>query len=381
MQSQSITASFPTVSVAHRPMANEIVPAERADARAVLAQVADAYARQSVFDDFLSRKAENTIRAQRADLETFSEFLYTAEWPNPPDGATLQIDAAAWQGVTHGLVTAFRNWQLQRGYAVATVNRQLATVRKYCKLAFTAGVIDETTHALITTVQGYAGKDAMRMDERRQESGVATRMSNKKAEHISITDEQAEELKNRPRTPQGRRDRLMMCLLLDHGLRVGEVARLKVSDFDLQAGELVFYRPKVDRTQRHKLTADTLRAVQAWIDSGDCPVFDDAPLLRGSRKSGELTEAGMTERSISARVRTLGIPLGFFYMGPHVTDGGKEKDIQKGTLSAHDCRHYWATRWAGKVDIFRLQEAGGWASLAMPRRYTEWAAIANEGMA
>ena len=50
-------------------------------------------------------------------------------------------------------------------------------------------------------------------------------------------------------------------------------------------------------------------------------------------------------------------------------------------LSAHDCRHYWAARWTGKIDPFRLQEAGGWASLAMPRRYAEAAEIANEGMA
>jgi len=50
-------------------------------------------------------------------------------------------------------------------------------------------------------------------------------------------------------------------------------------------------------------------------------------------------------------------------------------------LSPHDCRHYWATQWAGKVDVLRLQEAGGWNSLAMPRRYVERARNVNEGMA
>jgi integrase len=39
---------------------------------------------------------------------------------------------------------------------------------------------------------------------------------------------------------------LLMCLLLDHGLRVGEVVRLQVADVDLKAGELRFYRPKVE---------------------------------------------------------------------------------------------------------------------------------------
>jgi len=33
------------------------------------------------------------------------------------------------------------------------------------------------------------------------------------------------------------------------------------------------------------------------------------------------------------------------------------------------------------VDVIRLQEAGGWASLAMPRGYIEDSDIAHEGMA
>jgi integrase len=50
-------------------------------------------------------------------------------------------------------------------------------------------------------------------------------------------------------------------------------------------------------------------------------------------------------------------------------------------LSPHDCRHYWATDAARSgTDPFRLQEAGGWASLAMPRRYVEAAEIANKGV-
>ena len=379
---------FPSLAVTsrNRPMVNEIVPAHDDDGRAALAQIADAYARQDVFDDYLSRKAENTRNAQRADLDKFSEFLAIAAWPNPPSGEELQTSPAAWQRVTHGIVTAFRNWQLQQGYATATVNRRLSTVRKYCKLAFAAGVIDETTNALIVTVQGYSGKDAQRIDERREDAGTPTRTGDKKAEHVSITDDQADALKRQPDTPQGRRDALLMCILLDLGLRVGEVARLRVRDLDLHAGTLFVHRPKVGKTQTHKLPADTLRAAHAWVDSGDCPVFEDAPLLRSSRRGGALGDAGMTERSISKRVRDLGVEVGHYRDHLHVTAGGKRKYRKVGTLSAHDCRHYWTTFWAKRQKdlprgIFTLQEAGGWSSLAMPRRYTEQAQIANEGMA
>ena len=61
----------------------------------------------------------------------------------------------------------------------------------------------------------------------------------------------------------------------------------------------------------------------------------------------------MSERSITDRVRVLGEQVGL--------EG----------LCAHDCRHYWATYWADKVDVLRLQEAGGWSVSAMPRRYVK----------
>ena len=209
---------------------------------------------------------------------------------------------------------------------------------------------------------GYHGRGAKEVDQKRPQR----RTGYKKAQHTPISDAQAKALKSQPDTSQGRRDTLMMCLLLDHGLRVGEVILLEVSHFDLRAGTLKFYRPKVDKAQTHKLTADTLRALRAWMDSGDCaPV---GPVLRGSRKGGKLTAAGMTSVGVGKRVQQLGQQIG-------ITN-----------LSPHDCRHYWATYWAKRADLlpkglFTLQESGGWRSLAMPRRYVEDSAIANEGMA
>ena len=88
--------------------------------------------------------------------------------------------------------------------------------------------------------------------------------------------------------------------------------------------------------------------------------FENPKVLRGSRKGGALHGA-MGIRSIQSRVRLLG------------------EDIGLKQLSPHDLRHYWASAAiAGGTDILALQEAGGWASLAMPRRYVERARIANE---
>lgn len=333
---------------------------QTSNALALAGQVADHHAAQQVFADYASRKATNTVRAQRADLGAFADYLAAVGVPSDADD--LQTVPDAWQGITWGIVEGFVKWQLQNGHAVASINRRLSTVKTYAKLAAKVGTIDDRQYRLICLVSGYADKEAKRIDEKRP----VTRIGDKKAQHVPISDEQAKQLKTHPDTPQGRRDAVLMCLLLDHGLRASEVAALTVTNIDLRKGMLdSFYRPKVDLTQNNKLSADTLRALQAWFRSGDAPAL--GPLLRGSRKGGHLTEAGMSTTSISERVRTL----------------GKEMGIDN--LSAHDCRHYWATYWAQRVHqlpkgIMTLQEAGGWKSLSMPRRYVEWAAVANEGM-
>lgn len=94
-----------------------------------------------------------------------------------------------------------------------------------------------------------------------------------------------------------------MHLLLDHGLRAGEVTLLKVGDVNLSEKTLTFYRPKVDKTQTLELTTGTWRALKVWFTAGDAPLAAEAPLLRGSRKGGALAEEGMSERAITDRVR------------------------------------------------------------------------------
>lgn len=316
-------------------------------------QMANHYAALNAFSDYRNRKADNTLAAQDADLATFADFL--AGVGVDVTGAGLAADPASWHGLTWGLVKGFAAWMLKAGYAVGSVNRKLSTVKVYAKLAAQAGALTAEDAALIRSVSGYGGKEAKRIDERRDQ----TRIGSKKAAHVGLTPEQVKELKTQPDTAQGRRDALLLALLLDLGLRVGEVALLEVNDFNLKENVVRFYRPKVGIDQTHRLTPDLRAAFAAWVDSGDCPPF--GPVLRGSRKGGKLTQAGMSERAITERVKVLGEAIG--------VDG----------LSAHDCRHYWASRAASQgTDAFALRDAGGWNSLAMPSRYVEAAAIANE---
>ncbi len=157
---------------------------------------------------------------------------------------------------------------------------------------------------------------------------------------VKLTGTQAKALKHQPDTPQGRRDAVLMCLLLDHGLRCGEVAGLRVEHINLHAGTFTFYLEKVDLEQTHKLTADTFRALYAYLTL-DAPV---GALLMGSRKDGKL-EGRMSVRAINKRVGMLGKATGVV------------------NLSPHDCRHYWTTAAIrGGSDVKSVQEGGGWKS-------------------
>ncbi len=324
-------------------------------------KIANKAAARQTFADHTARKSDNTIRRKIADLALFETFLNSANIP----ARDLYNDPQAWRGVTWGIVKAFTAWMLSQGYAIASINGRLSTVRTFAKLAAQAGAITPQESILIASVQGYANKEKKNIDDKRRADGMPTRKGYKKAEAVIIPADIAAKLITQPNTPQGRRDALLMCLVLEHGLRVGEIALLTAKSFDVKAGTFIFIRPKVNKTQTHELTPATREAAKAYIKN-DAP--EAGIIWRKSHKgtaelSSQLSETSAT-RALTKRVELLGRKAGIV------------------GLSAHDGRHYWATFEARSgTAIDRLMDAGGWNSPAMPLRYVEAAHIANEGTA
>lgn len=314
-----------------------------------IGQLANSYASSNVFKEYQEKMTENTLKRHKDDIALFSRFLKNVGMVKD----NLLFDCAEWQDITFGLIEAFKRWQLEQGYAIASINAHLSTVKVYAKLATKACVLSSEEYAMIKMVSGYRHKEGRNVDQKRE----VTRVGNKKTEAVQITVEQARALKGQPDTPQGRRDAFLMCLLLDHGLRCGEAAALTPQAITLSTGLLTFYRQKVDKIQTHRLTRDTLLSAMRYLEVAK----PKEKLLMGSRKGGKL-EGAMSERAITDRVRELGERIGI-----------------KG-LSAHDCRHDWARSAVRESDIKSLQQAGGWSSPAMPLRYADDAAIANEGI-
>ena len=321
-------------------------------------QAANQAASAAAFGDYQARKSDNTLRRHAGDLAKFADFL---EDVGAAISGDLMTSPEAWRGVTWGLVTAFLNWQLKAGYAIGTINGRLSTVKVYAKLATKAGAVDVGELAMIQAVKGFEHKERKHINDKRKAAGIDTRKGAKKAQAVSLTPAQAAAMLDRDTTTDtGRRDRLLLAIMLRLGLRVGEVAALQVSDFDLKRGELKFYRSKVNKTQTHKFDAVTLEAARDYI-TWDAPEL--GIIWRGSVKGHGLGKQGMSERAITKRVKFLGAKVGAV------------------GLSAHDLRHYWATQAARNgTALDRLQDAGGWSSLAMPGRYIEAAKIANQGV-
>jgi integrase len=319
------------------------------------AAAADTAAARGALARYRAGLAAETRRAQDADLARWARYL-AAVGVSDASGAWAD-DADCWRAVSWGLVEGFIAWQEAAGYARTSIARALCTVRRYATQAARAGALAPEALRLIATVEAPSrGKAARNRDATR----TATRLGQKKAEAVPISPAQARALKRQPDTPQGRRDALLMCLLLDHGLRVSEVADLRVTDLDTARGQFTFYRRKVDKTQTHRLTPDTLRAARRYM-AEDAPAAGQ--LLRASLHTGALTKAGLSTRRIAYRVAALAKALGVTGFSPH------------------DCRHHWATQAArAGADPLALQEAGGWASLSMPRRYVAEAVIANQGI-
>ena len=293
----------------------------------------------SHFNNYHSRCAEETLRRQEADLLLFREFI-EGTGIHTHD---LYSEASAWRVVSWTLVEAFNKWQLEKGYAITSVNVRLSSIKSYARLAMQVGTLTPQEYALIRGVQGYTNHEQTRIDQHRQ----INRIGVKKSQPIKLTPEQANALKEQPDTPQGRRDALMMCLLLDHGLRVGEAAELSLKNFDLAEGVLRFSRSKVSKEQIQSLSPATRAALQACTAADE--LISGGLLLRRSKKNEGLGEAGMSERAITGRVHYLGEKLGIL------------------GLSANDCRYYWSLSASHQGNAsLELEQNTGWSSLSRP---------------
>lgn len=187
---------------------------------------------------FLSGRNPRTLRAYRQDLDDFRAFVRseTAE-------AAAGVLLSRGQGGANAVALAYRAHLRERGLQAATINRRLAALRSLVKLARILGMVPW-------------GLD---VENVRSEPYRDTRGPGRDAVERLLVEAEKKQ------TPKSLRDRAIIRLLYDLGLRRGEIVGLDVSDVDMPRGVIAVQGK--GRTQRELLTlpATAKAALSDWM--------------------------------------------------------------------------------------------------------------------
>jgi site-specific recombinase XerD len=141
----------------------------------------------------------------------------------------------------------------------------------------------------------------------------------------------------------GKRDKAMMLFLLDVGVRAFELLAINLDEIDVLTGEVFIRKGKGRKPRTVFLGSTSLKSVRQYLKLRR----DNCNALWISKDKERLTYWGLVEvmrrRSEQAKVPK---------------------------PSIHSFRYFFAlTSLRNGMDVFSLQKAGGWASMAVMRRY------------
>ena len=158
---------------------------------------------------FLNGRKAETITAYRQDLEDFQGFIQA---PSLEQAASLLL--ARGPGEANALALDYKANLMDRELAANTINRRLTALRSLVKLGRTLGVVSWTIEV-----------QSVKADPYRDTRGPG------RAGFRDMLDTLAKR-----KDPKSTRDRAILRLLFDLGLRRAEVLRLDMEDLDLEAG-------------------------------------------------------------------------------------------------------------------------------------------------
>jgi integrase len=150
--------------------------------------------------------------------------------------------------------------------------------------------------------------------------------------------------------PQGIRNHALVRLAAGAGLRIGEIAALRMGDILWRDGEIEVrgITSKSRRSRRVTMHREVAAALDRYIDECREGLEDDAAPVFLTR-----TAQGFTVGGLASVFRAL----------------SRESGVR---VSAHLLRHTWATNYrrAGSGDLLDLEAEGGWRDMRMVMRYS-----------
>jgi len=246
-------------------------------------------------------RSPRTVRAYLSDLAHF------ARWFAQTNGQPLTPEA-----ITPTDIREYRQWMIvTQGLAPATVNRRIAALRAYTTWAHSAGLIagDPTNGVKLLAEQ----RSPPRWLDHRQQAALK-RALERTLEHAELKARLAQ-LEGRPTPPEltwARRDAALVHLMLNAGLRVGEVTALEIGDVELRerSGRVTVRLGKGNRPRVVPLNAEVRAALSAWQEVR--PGTETRALFIGRR------EEALGTRAVQRVVAQLGRAAGLEDLTPHV---------------------------------------------------------------
>lgn len=227
---------------------------------------------------FMQGRKETTLAAYRQDISDFAGFIGMDE------RGAVEMLLGSTPGNANLIALNYRASLQAKGLQPTTVNRRLATLRSLTKFARTAGWISWKIEVQSLKTEAY-----------RDTSGPGT---NAYRSMLAETE--------RKDTRKAVRDRAILRLLHDLGLRRGELVSLNMVDVDLQTGTIeVTGKGRLQKT-RLSLPKPTSEALSDWVKARGT---EDGPLFTNVDRAGQGT-GRLTGTAIYKIVRALGHKVG-----------------------------------------------------------------------
>ncbi len=199
-------------------------------------------------------------------------------------------------------VASWRDHLLERGQTNTTVSRKLSVVR-----------------SLFSYLREYGYTGANPADT----SFVSAPVPPRDGKTVALTPQDCRRLLDAPTTdsPEGIRDRAVLATLAFTGCRVGELMRLRVSDFKSTGGHRILeVRGKGGKERRVPLHPEVAERLETWISvianaEEAAPLFRPVKSPRGKGEDGFL-DAALTRRGVQYLVERYVKKLG---LDPNVT--------------------------------------------------------------
>ena len=235
-------------------------------------------------------------------------------------------------GLSKAIIQHYKNHLLELNYAPATINQKLVAVRRLAIEAVDNNLLDPAMLEGIRRIKGVPME------------GVRT--------GNWITLDQAQMLINTPdiTTLKGIRDRAILAVMLNSGLRRSEIAKLTFDHIQQRNGRWVIVDMigKRNRIRSVPIASWTKQAIDEWAQTAQ---ISTGHIFRPINKGDNLSGDHLTSQAVQDVVKDYANRTGL-------------------TLSAHDTRRTFAqlSRQAG-ADLEQIQLSLGHASIQTTERY------------